>query len=257
MLFKCSANKNKEQTRFLISLFLECQNGFNFGNLSSYVLGPAPAQSYFVYNGPILIPVASQVNAPGFITAPTTKPATINIPEFPNGKGPAVLPPLIVNPVLPPAPVIPPPAPLTPIETGNANAPLKAGSCFYLKNAKNGQYITFGNNSMEIAWSSGNPGGNENVCVEDGPGDAYFIHWKREWNRVFDIFEGRHTDGTRLIKFPKHGGVNQQFRFKRNSAGQYQFIAVNSNKAFGIWGNGIAQSTPTDDLAQFWNVIPA
>lgn len=199
-----------------------------------------PVQTYYAYVGPVFIaannPAPVPVPAPVPLPAPAPVPAPVPVPA--------------------PAPV-PAPKPLTPIESGNEKAPLKDGSCFYLQNAKNNQYITFGDNGLEVKWSSQNPGGNEKVCVENGPNDAYFIHWKKEWNKVFDIFNGETKDGVRLIKYPKHGGVNQQFRFKRNASGQYQFIAVNSGKAFGIWGAGIAQSTPSDDLAQFWNLIPA
>jgi len=46
-----------------------------------------------------------------------------------------------------------------------------------------------------------------------------------------------------LIRWPKHGGANQRFTFKR-SGNVYSFVAVNSGKAFGAWGNEdkIAQS---------------
>jgi len=179
-------------------------------------------------------------------------------------------PPVPVNPPTPqppapqpPAPqppvVVPPPAPApTTIETGNAAQPLRNGSCFYMVNVQNGQAVTFKDNSLEIALT-GARGGNEVVCVENGPNNAYFIHWKRDWNKVFDIFGGGNADGVRLIKFPKHGGVNQQFRFVRNGQGQYQFVAVNSNKAFGLWsGVPVAQSTSNaNNRAQLWNLIPA
>ncbi len=159
----------------------------------------------------------------------------------------------------PPAPAPQPPAPApSRIETGNPAQPLKNGACFYMVNVQNGQAVTFKDNSMEIALS-GARSNNEVICVENAPNNAYFIHWKRDWNRVFDIFGGGSTDGTRLIKYPKHGGVNQQFRFQRNAQGQYLFVAVNSNKAFGLWsGVPIAQSTPnSNNRAQLWNLVPA
>ena len=63
-------------------------------------------------------------------------------------------------------------------------------------------------------------------------------------SRVFDIFEGQNVDFTRLIKWPKHGGANQRFRIDGNAnEDYYSFIAVNSNKALGLWFNGIAQSS--------------
>ena len=51
---------------------------------------------------------------------------------------------------------------------------------------------------------------------------------------VFDIFGGGNDNGVRLIKYPKHGGVNQRFKFKRDTEGNYIFIAVNSGKDFGL-----------------------
>jgi len=159
-----------------------------------------------------------------------------------------------------PAPVVPAPAPapapITRIETGNKDQPLKNGSCFYMVNDKNGQAVSFGGGNEQVAWS-GQRGLDQTVCVQDGPNGTYFIHWKREYNKVFDIYQARNEDGTNLIKWPKHGGVNQQFRFVRNDEGHYQFIAVNSRKAFGVWGAGIAQSTPTNKSEQFWQLIPA
>jgi hypothetical protein len=161
--------------------------------------------------------------------------------------------------------IIPPPtetkyvistAPVTSIETENNEQPLKNESCFYMVNNKNGQTVSFGGNDVEVVWSR-KRGLDQTVCVDDGPNGTYFIHWKRDYDQVFDIFEGKNTDGTRLIKYPIHGGTNQQFRFVRNAQGHYQFLAVNSGKAFGIWGNGIAQSTPTNKPEQLWKLIPA
>jgi hypothetical protein len=183
------------------------------------------------------------------------RPAPIVVPAPAPIVKPAPAP--IVKPA--PAPIVvpvPAPAPVTPIETGNPQQPLKNGSCFYMVNDKNGQTVSFGGGNMEVAWS-GNRGLDQTVCVENGPNGAYFIHWKKDYNQVFDIFESRTADGTRLIKYPKHGGVNQQFRFVRNNKGHYQFIAVNSGKAFGVWGNGIAQSSPTNNPEQFWQLIPS
>ena len=51
---------------------------------------------------------------------------------------------------------------------------------------------------------------------------------------VFDIFGGGNDNGVRLIKYPKHGRVNQRFIFKRDTEGNYIFIAVNSGKDFGL-----------------------
>ena len=125
-------------------------------------------------------------------------------------------------------------------------------------NKQNGKAVTFINDgTMEVNFS-GDRSDNEVVCVEVGGPDYYFIHWKKNMGKVFDIFGGGNNDGVRLIKYPKHGGVNQRFRFVRNGNGDYQFVAVNSGKAFGLWNNiGIAQSTVNGSPAQTWSLVPA
>jgi hypothetical protein len=183
-----------------------------------------------------------------------------------------LLPYVVLPPPAPRSPVVlPPPAPRPPVvlpppvapvntrfESGNPNQPLKNGACFYMVSVQNGQAVSFGNGSIEITLSNARSG-NEVVCVENGPNNAYFIHWRRQWNLIFDIYGGGNADGVRLIKYNKHGGVNQQFRFVRNNLGQYQFVAVNSGKAFGLWsGTPVAQSTPrVGNPSQLWNLIPA
>ena len=73
---------------------------------------------------------------------------------------------------------------------------------------------------------------------------------------VFDIFGGGNDNGVRLIKYPKHGRVNQRFIFKRDTEGNYIFIAVNSGKDFGLWKNIIAQSTVDNSSSQTWILSP-
>jgi len=177
-------------------------------------------------------------------------------PQPPAPQPPAPKPPAPQPPApQPPAPKPPAPAPST-IETGNTQQPLKNGACFYMVNSKNGLAVTYGANNLEVGWSSSR-GLDQTVCVEVGGSDYYFIHWKKSYNQVFDIYGGGNNDGVRLIKYPKHGGANQRFKFQKNSNGLYQFVAVNSGKAFGIWGNQIAQSTPRGLAEQTWNLIPA
>ena len=165
-----------------------------------------------------------------------------------------------VVPVVPVAPVVPPkptPPPVTRIETGNPSQPLKNGECFYMVNKQNGQTVTFINDGTIEVGLNGSRTNNEVVCVHVAGPDNYFIHWRRNMGKVFDIYGGGGADGVRLIKWPKHGGANQRFRFIRNSNGDYSFVAVNSGKAFGLYGSGIAQSTPNSGAAQTWSLIPA
>jgi hypothetical protein len=112
-------------------------------------------------------------------------------------------------------------------------------------NVQSGDAVSYGSeNSIEIRLTR-QRSPTEVVCVENTNFNAYFIHWKVNYNQVFDIYGGGTTEGTRLIKYPKHGGANQRFRFIRNNEGNYQFVAANSGLAFGLWGTiPLATSVP-------------
>ncbi len=169
----------------------------------------------------------------------------------------SVLPPSPVQPAPAPKQVLPAFTPVTPIETGKKEQPLKDGSCFFMENVDNKHAVSFGGGNNNEVTNSLHRRLDETVCVENGPNGAYFIHWKKDYKKVFDIFESRQEDGTRLIKFPKHGGKNQQFRFLRNAQGDYQFVSVHSGKAFGVWNGVAVQKTISNERQQFWKLIPA
>jgi hypothetical protein len=142
-------------------------------------------------------------------------------------------------PVPPPQPDIPP-VPVGPLTTVDVNTvkpvTFKQGDCFHLKNLANGKYISANRPHLELGFDTAKSD-NTRVCIEVLGNDEYILHVRDlSDNRVYDIFGGDLSDGTRLIKYPRHGGANQRFKFVQ-SGNIYSFIAVNSNKAFGASGD--------------------
>jgi hypothetical protein len=113
---------------------------------------------------------------------------------------------------------------------------LKEGQCFSLKNLANGKYLSENRGGLEVGYDAAKSDSTK-ICIEALGNNEYILHWKsRNDPSVFDIYGGGDDDGVRLIKYPRHGGPNQRFKFIQNE-NIYAFQAVNSGKAFGARGD--------------------
>lgn len=188
-------------------------------------------------------------------TVPTTPPTPVDpVPVVPTP-----------TPVVPkPAPVVPvvrpTPRPVVPANPHNPAAfkpvSFHNGQCFNVVNVATGQALDANAGGLEVSLRPRNGSISQRVCIEDLRNGQYILHWKGKNGWVFDIFGGGNADGVRLIKYPRHGGANQRFRFRQNG-NRYVFTAVNSGKAFGVYGGRTVQYSPNYSDAQSWYLYPA
>lgn len=72
---------------------------------------------------------------------------------------------------------------------------------------------------------------------------VYFVHCFSNQNMVWDIYGGEKKNSSKLIIYPKHGGLNQQFYFKYDPKGFYYIYSVHSRKAIDVRGGSTKDST--------------
>jgi hypothetical protein len=190
---------------------------------------------------------------------PTPKPVPPPTPTPKPVPPPAPTPKPVPPPAPTPKPVPPPPKPepLTSIETGNDQIPLKDGACFYMMNYYSGKFVSFGPNEGVNISTSGGRSLDEKVCVEASNSNTYYIYFNKYRGKVLEIFGGSTKDGAILVKWDNQGRFNQKFRFFRNMQGRYKIVNAYSELPIGLMGSIFGQNYTDGSNRQLWVLIPA
>lgn len=79
---------------------------------------------------------------------------------------------------------------------------------------------------------------------------AGLVQWKTDYSGIYvirsknsnlamDVFNGGRDNGTNIIQWPAHGGLNQQWRFQRTVDGYYTLTSVlNPQYSIDVYGGG-------------------
>jgi len=157
-----------------------------------------------------------------------------------------------------PKPLPPQPAPLTSIETGNVQRPLKDDVCFYMMNYYSGKSVSFGTDLGVGVELSGGRSTNEKVCVEAFPNsDEYYIMFNKNREKVLDIYGGRTNDMVNIVKFNNQRIKTQRFKFVRKFDGKYMIFNSYTDKPIAVYGNAIVQNSIDGSERQLWVLLPA